>query len=206
MPPNTLNLLQDMPTGDSLNKPILIVTCGLMGTGKSAIASELSERLGIKVIRSDVVRKELAVLKASDHRYENFGDGIYSEAFFNTTYDTLFKKAAEILEDGKSVIIDASFKKRKYLEGARETARRCKTPLLAIECVCSDDEIKRRLDARLYEEKNISDGRWEIYKQQKKSFEVITELSKKEHLRVNADKSLSSIMDSITIAIEGALK
>ena len=195
-----------MPASDSLNKPMLIVACGLMGTGKSTIASELSERLGIKVIRSDVVRKELAGLEASDHRYENFGGGIYSEAFFDATYDTLFKKAAEILEDGKSVIIDASFKKRKYLEGARETARRCKTPLLAIECVCSDDEIKRRLDARLHEEKNISDGRWEIYKQQKKSFEVITELSKKEHLRVNADKSLASIMDSITIAIEGALK
>jgi predicted kinase len=39
-----------------------------------------------------------------------------------------------------------------------------------IQCVCPDDVVKKRLENRL-KKKSVSDGRWEIYLQQKTTFE-----------------------------------
>ena len=45
-------------------RPCLVLVGGLPGTGKSSLAAELATRKGFQVIRSDVVRKELAGLPA----------------------------------------------------------------------------------------------------------------------------------------------
>src|SRR5262249_54855138 len=41
-------------------RPCLVLIGGLPGTGKSALAQQLSRAAGLEVIRSDVVRKQLA--------------------------------------------------------------------------------------------------------------------------------------------------
>jgi predicted kinase len=42
--------------------------------------------------------------------------------------------------------------------------------VVRVQCVCSDTVVKKRLEDRL-RKKSISDGRWEIYLQQKTTFE-----------------------------------
>ena len=158
-----------------LKKPVLILTCGLTGTGKSTIASEIRKITGIPVIRSDVVRKQLARIEEDDHRLENFGEGIYSENFSNLTYDTMFNMASEILQKGESVLIDASFKKKVFRDRAKKLAAGFGLPFLLIECKCSESTVKERLLKRSAEGDDPSDGRWEIYAMQKADFENITE-------------------------------
>ncbi|MBC8017349.1 MAG: kinase, partial [Verrucomicrobia bacterium] len=45
-------------------KPTLFITCGLMGTGKSTLTSQLAFELGVASCNSDVVRKQMAGIPA----------------------------------------------------------------------------------------------------------------------------------------------
>ena len=54
---------------------------GLVGSGKSTLSQALAKRLGLTVISSDIVRKQLASIPATEHRFEEMESGIYSAEF-----------------------------------------------------------------------------------------------------------------------------
>ena len=93
--------------------PALIITCGLVATGKTAIARALGETLDAPVISSDVVRKELAGLEPEERRFEPFERGIYSPAFTARTYDAMLERGRALLAQGRSVLLDATFGRRR---------------------------------------------------------------------------------------------
>ncbi len=180
----------------------LILMCGLMGSGKSTIAAALARKFDAVLIRSDEVRKELAGINSGEHRYEAFGDGIYSEIFFDKTYEALFNKASKLLESGQPVIIDASFKKRVYRECGKALARSHDSLFLLVETACSDEEARSRLEERTRADKDISDGRWEIFKKQKADFEKVIELSSREHVVVDTKDEINKNLDKVGLAIK----
>src|SRR5262249_9583209 len=59
-------------------RPCLVLVGGLPGAGKSTLARGLAERAGFAVIRSDVVRKELAAASGLSIGPSPFGEGLYS--------------------------------------------------------------------------------------------------------------------------------
>lgn len=191
-----------MPANKKKTKPLLVVLCGLIGTGKSALAAALSEATGFQVLRSDALRKGIAGLDREDHNYEPFGEGIYSSEFFDATYKVLLEEASSLLGKGNGVILDASFKKKKYRSDAGDIADSFKTPFLLIECRCPDEVIKERLIKREREGTDISDGRWPVFLKQKSDFENITEISKREHLIINTDKLLDDNLKEILHVID----
>ena len=190
------------PAVMSDNRKILIIMCGLMGSGKSTIAAALAGKFDSVLIRSDEARKELAGVKAGAHRYEAFGRGIYSEEFFNKTYEALFSKAAQILESGQSVIIDASFKKMVSRQEGKKLARAYNSLFLVVETRCPDEEAKSRLNERTRSGKDVSDGRWEIFKNQKADFEKVIELSSGEHVVVDTKDEINKNLDKVGLAIK----
>ncbi len=155
-------------------QPTLIIMAGLVGTGKSAVASSLGEATGAPIVRSDEARKRLAGILPGEHRYEDYEKGIYSEEFTNKTYSELLKEASEVLGGGRSIILDASYKSRASRERAAALAREKGARVFIVECVCGHEVVRARLTKRM-DEKEVSDGRWEIYEMQKKEFEEITE-------------------------------
>lgn len=162
-------------------RPILILICGLTGTGKTTIANALSAETGMKVISSDIVRKELARIQPSEHRFERFGEGIYTEEFTEKTYLEMFKLGEGFLKKGASVILDATFQKSRYRQEAMELAKKLGAEFHIIECTASDDIVRQRLDKRAKQERVASDGTWEIYEKQKKGYEEI----KESHITIN---------------------
>lgn len=183
-----------MPADNPVSRPALILTCGLMGTGKSTIAKEISKITGFKIFRSDEIRKELAGMGKGKHRYEPFGEGIYSEEYFDLTYEAIFKKASERLKKGMGVIVDASFKKSRYREKGRKLAQKAAVPFLIVECKCPEEEIKKRLTNRFITKSDVSDGRWELFEDQRRDFEEITDrLSEREHFVINTADDPDSI-------------
>ena len=106
-----------------LEKPALILMTGLMGSGKSHLARNLSPLLGADVLRTDVLRKEMLDISPEERRFEEFGAGIYSDKVSARTYDLALEKALDLISRGRSVILDASFKRRTEREKAR-TGRR----------------------------------------------------------------------------------
>ncbi len=169
-------------------KPVLILAAGLMGTGKSVLARHLAPRLGAEVIRMDVLRKELLRLSPRARRFEDFGQGIYAEGISEKTYEKAMEQADTILRRGKSAIIDASFKRRRDREKARAIAGQCLADFFVVECVCPEPVVRKRLEDRLADRTEASDGRWEIFAAQKEDFEKISEGEGPSHLI--ADTSL----------------
>ncbi len=168
-----------------LEKPVLILTAGLMGSGKSYQARTLAKILGARIIRTDVLRKEMLNIEPTQSRKENFGQGIYSEESSRLTYDKVYDIAATYLRQGKPVIIDASFKKREERKKACALAQSLGVPFYIIECACPDEVTKKRLDKRARENDNISDGRWEIFHQQKEDFDTVDEFPPDIHFKID---------------------
>jgi aminoglycoside phosphotransferase family enzyme/predicted kinase len=169
-----------------LEKPTLILMAGLTGTGKSVRANSIAPRIGAEIIRTDVLRKEMLHMAPTERHTEVFGTGIYRQEVTRKTYDRALELASEKLTEGKSVIIDASYKSRRDRQKALAAAERVKADFFIIECICPENIIKERLDLRMSDEGEASDGRWEIYRAQKETFDRITEMPESLHVIIDA--------------------
>lgn len=180
-----------------LEKPVFILTAGLMGCGKSYQARHLAARLGAKIIRTDVLRKELLNIKPTDRHHEDFGQGIYSDDISRLTYDKAYEMAQLEIESGKSVIIDASFKRRSERQKAVQMAQRHNIPFYIIECTCRDEIVKMRLDKRVQKKTNASDGRWEIFQEQKNDFDEINEIAAGNYFKIDTSEDPELLRQNI---------
>jgi len=180
-----------------LTRPALFITSGLIGTGKSTVARALSGALDLKWLSSDIIRKELAHLSPQEKRFEKFHQGIYSPDFSRKTYQTILDRAKAHLAFGSSVVIDASFKKNMDRKEAWSLARQMDADFLLIECQCSEEEIRKRLARRASDEKQSSDGRWEIFAEQKSDFEKVEGLSPDLFLPLNTKSSVENCLGAI---------
>ena len=180
-----------------LNRPLLFITCGLMGTGKSTIARALSESLGWPRLSSDALRKELANLSPREHRYEKFDQGLYAPDFSRTTYQALFERARNILDRGNSLIIDASFKKQLDRREAQALAQQAGADFLLIECQLPEGEVRRRLARRVSDPEEPSDGRWELFAAQREDFERVVEMSSDFHLALRTEAPVEDCLGAI---------
>lgn len=169
----------------------LILVSGLSGTGKSFVAYALASRLGAQVVSSDVTRKRLAGVPPTEPHVEPWGKGIYDPALTERTYAAMLEEAGASLEEGRGVILDATYLKRSHRAAARALARRRRARFLALDLRCPEDEVRRRLSERVGGRRVVSDGRWEIYQRQKKSFEPLTELTERERMSFDTTKPVT---------------
>ena len=172
-----------------LEKPTLILMAGLMGAGKSVLAESLATTLGTEIIRTDVIRKKLLDIPSAEHRYEDFEKGIYSNKMTDKTYTEALKMAESNIEKGGSVIVDTSFKRRNERNNFPSLAHKIGADFFIIECTCPEATIRTRLEERMLNKKEASDGRWEIFQAQKRDFDKIDEASPKIHIIIDTSKA-----------------
>lgn len=164
--------------------PMLIVTCGLVGTGKSTLAEALAQRLPVTVLRSDVIRKELAGIAPTEHRQEEFERGIYAPEFTQRTYDEMFGRARRLLSRGRWVVLDATFGDQQQRANAQELAHATSARFLCVECLADEATVRQRLEERESSGLGPSDANWQIYIAQRQTFHPVTELPPQQHLPV----------------------
>ena len=180
-----------------LDRPVLLITAGLTGTGKSYLARELSLMINAEVIRTDVLRKELLNMDSTQRQLDDFGKGIYSDDMTGRTYDNAFDIAAALIKNNKAVIIDASFKRRADRDRAVALATSLGVDYYVIECTCPEEIVKERLSKRMHEGTDASDGRWEIYVRQKLDFEEINEIPTEHYLRLEGSLDFKTHLNEI---------
>lgn len=184
-----------------LLQPMLLTTTGLMGTGKSTLAEGLAQSLGAALLSSDVMRKELAGIAPGEHRYVPWGKGVYSAEATESTYQALLASARVPLQEGKAVILDASFRETRWRQEARRLAERFGIPFRIVECHCPDEVVRRRLEERQGGGGGPSDGRWELYRQQREAFDPVTEVASEQHLVVDTSggpsEALFQVLNSL---------
>lgn len=117
--------------------PVLVVTAGLPGSGKSTIAEIIAGRLGATAISVDPI--EAAILKAGIDSDQPTGLAAYLVAE---------RMAEQVLASGQSVIVDAVNAVEPARLQWRDLADRCGVKLRVVETVCSDDELHQQRLAR----------------------------------------------------------
>lgn len=152
--------------------PSLILTCGLTGTGKSFMARELAFDLGLEIVSSDVVRKELTGLAPTEHHRDRYGEGIYTDTVTARTYGELLERAKAALAEGRSIIVDATFRRRTDRDIFRQLAAGHGARFHLLHAICPEETARQRLEVRERQSDEPSDGRWEIYLLQKGEFDA----------------------------------
>lgn len=160
--------LGELETRD--RRPSLVLVGGLPGTGKSTLAQGLAAQAGFHLIRSDVVRKELAGLSAQQAARSPPGEGIYVPAWRDRTYAECLSRAEMLLDEGQRVMVDASFgEENKRLAFLKTAARLC-VPAVFVHCLARPDVARRRLENR---RGDASDANWLIHQQMTDRWEAI---------------------------------
>jgi aminoglycoside phosphotransferase family enzyme/predicted kinase len=140
----------------------LVLVGGLPGTGKSSLAASLAAAGNFRVIRSDVVRKELAGIACDANATAPGGAEIYTREWTDRTYAECLRRAEDQFFDGERVIIDATFVE----EGRRQTfldaAVRWGIPALFLICKADEATVQARLESR---RGDASDADWLVYRE-----------------------------------------
>jgi hypothetical protein len=179
-------------------RPAIIMVVGLMGSGKTYVSEQLAQRWNIAHISTDLTRKELAGIGASEHSCDAYGQGIYSPEFSRRTYDTMYDRARHQIASGKSVVLDGTFRDRDERQRVLGLSRDQNADLWIVECVAPDDEIKLRLDRRTEGvEQTASDGRWELFQQQKADWDEINEIPSKSYIRLDTSRQPEITLESL---------
>lgn len=124
----------------------LVLVGGLPGTGKSTVARSLAEQRGWMVLRSDEVRKELA--GSAGPQPAGWGEGLYREEMTAATYTALLERAGPLLEDGQSVILDASWASAEWRESAVRLSGQSSAELVQLRCTAPMEVAEQRIATR----------------------------------------------------------
>jgi aminoglycoside phosphotransferase family enzyme/predicted kinase len=141
-------------------RPCLVLVGGLPGTGKSTLARALAERAGFRVIRSDLVRKELAGAFGGGRRAAAFGEGIYTASWTERTYAECLRRTEGLLFEGGRVLVDANFREDSHRRAFLEAATRWGVPGVFLLCEATPDVVRARLADR---QNDASDADWAVY-------------------------------------------
>jgi uncharacterized protein len=144
--------------------------------------------LGFEVISSDRLRKELAGVPLFQRVKEAARLRLYSEAMTNETYNRLFRSAISQLDRHASLILDATFSRRRYRDELRRLLDSKNANYRFIEAEAPDEVVKQRLEHRERATHIVSDARLEDFEMLMRSYEAPSEIRTHHCLHVATDR------------------
>ena len=103
-------------------KPVLVLMCGLSGSGKTWLSERLMASLPAIRIRSDIERKRLFGVEETAASGSGIGAGIYTPEASVRTYERLFALARDLLKARHHVVLDAAFLDKEQRDAASNVA------------------------------------------------------------------------------------
>ncbi|HEY5743534.1 MAG TPA: AAA family ATPase, partial [Terrimicrobiaceae bacterium] len=167
------------------SQPTVLVVMGRIASGKSTLAKSLGGELGWEVLSSDRLRKNLAGVPAHTRGTVTERQHLYSASMTRKTYQTLLRKAAELVRKHSSVILDATFSQRRQRDRLRSAFERAGIRYRFVEAYAPDNVIRQRLKSREKKATEISDARLEDFRVLSGSYQAASELPRGEFLRVS---------------------
>jgi aminoglycoside phosphotransferase family enzyme/predicted kinase len=173
-------------------RPCFVLVGGLPGSGKSTLAHALAVRGDFMVIRTDVVRKELAAAVGQETERAEYGAGIYSEEFTEQTYRECLRRAETGLFEGKRILIDATFRTEVLRRSFLELALRWGVPGLLLVCQADPALIKGRLDRR---RDDASDAGWATYLEAARRWEPLSPRTERFVHAIDTGQDATTVLD-----------
>lgn len=147
---------------------MIILICGLPGSGKTYFAKALASYMGIDHINTDSVRKSINKMSKYDRKSKD------------EVYDELFNRANKIHKSKGAVIIDATFMNVRHRIPYYNLSRQSKIKLKII-LLLADEEI---ISERLKKNRPDSEADFAVYQNIKDKFEPI----KSNYLTLQSDQ------------------
>lgn len=166
------------------SRPMVLVVCGMPATGKSTLAGALANAFGIRVFRSDEVRKRRFGLTPHDNGIAAVGEALYSSSATAATYRDLLDLARQEITRGESVILDATYSRQRYRQEVMALAADLGAWLVFIECTADNGLVKERLLKR-ESEPTISDARIHQFDMLKARYEPFLNDGSCRHVRAD---------------------
>jgi aminoglycoside phosphotransferase family enzyme/predicted kinase len=129
-------------------QPVLFITHGFSGSGKSTRAEGLVEAVGAIRIRADVERKRLHGLAPTAVSRSDERAGLYGAQATQATYARLYALAVPVLRGGCDAVLDATFLQRAERDRARSVAVRLGVSLVILDFPVSRRRLRARVAAR----------------------------------------------------------
>jgi len=146
----------------------LLITCGLPGTWKTETSEEISKIKGFPILRSDLIRLE--VLKGQDVFDEKVASDMSKRV---SVYDEMFRRAEDLVQKSKGVILDATFVTQELRGRAAEIAAKRNMTFVILQTHCSEKASLARILRRTKEDYESNALTREAYFNNKKKFEPV---------------------------------
>jgi adenylylsulfate kinase len=140
---------------------------GLPGTGKTTLARELARRTQGAVLSKDEIRA--ALFSPEDIEYSVPQDDFVMEAMLDTArYLLQSTPARKLFLDGRP------FSRRYQIDRVLDFARELAQPWAILECTCSDECARRRLDLEADPSHPAQNRSFKLYREVKARIDPIT--------------------------------
>jgi predicted kinase len=151
-----------------LRSGILLITCGLPGTWKTETSQEISKINGYPILRTDLIRLE--VLKNEDVFDEKVASNMSKREF---VYNEMFRRAGDLVQKSKGVILDATFVTQELRRRAAAIAAKHNMTFVILQTHCSEEASIARILRRTKENYESNALTRQAYVNNKKRFEPV---------------------------------
>jgi aminoglycoside phosphotransferase family enzyme/predicted kinase len=177
--------------------PLAIVICGVPASGKSHLAGALAAASGLRWLRSDRVRKDLAGIAPGQRGSPQH----YGVQFNQATYAELGRLAAKEIADASGTIVDATFRHHTDRDAFRASFAGA-APLLFVQCVCPVSVLANRAAARQGDPASISDASPEVVMTERDRFDPLDEVPAPDHVVLRSDRRPDAILAQLSAALD----
>jgi hypothetical protein len=170
--------------------PLLLITHGLSGSGKTTITDELVGRLHALRVRSDLERKRLHGLAAEARTGSGLGQGLYRAGATRLTYERLAEIADRALRHGFNAIVDATFLRRTERWEFRQVAAVNGARFAILDCTAPAEELGRRIAARAKARRDASEATLAVLAQQLAAHEPLDRAERRSAIHVDTGRPI----------------
>ncbi len=177
------SLCQRFALPEPVSTPVLIAVSGLPGSGKSFFCRQLSERLSLPILESDVMRRRLYPTPVHD-RPE-------SERLFRACHLLI----QDFLEKGVSIIFDATNLVERHREQLYRIADDTGAKLILVRVEAPPELVHKRLRRRKAgaDAEDNSEADWDVYRRMSQSSQRI----RRNHFAVDTSRDITPVLDKI---------
>ncbi|MBO0614529.1 MAG: hypothetical protein RL122_354 [Pseudomonadota bacterium] len=164
--------------------PVLLITHGLSGSGKSWGCRSLVEQLGCIQLRADIERKR---------NYHGTPQDLYSTDMNTRTYDRLAELTSLALANGYAVVVDATFLQYAQRQRFQQLARMMQVAFLILHFDGTPAELERNILQRQQAGNDASDADIAVLHQQLTHYKPLQDNEPYVTVRVNEGLPLARV-------------